>query len=189
MLPPNRNNAADRSVGEVWERRFCKLAALHGKAFTAQQIGRTGAASWLRLNHDWHRNLLPDVTVWTAPGEHHEIKHKNPTRYDSYGLEKYRLDALVAFARETQQSVLYTIHDWQLAGAHDRDEPTPNRIQDWRTADILKLDESIRRGLARTARMQTWVRGEWTEVPGYYWPALLWQPLERWWHDDYREVA
>jgi hypothetical protein len=171
------DNGADRACGRQWEENFCTLADWYGKALTPHQIGRSdGGAIWHRRHNFF---LLPDVTIWSAPGEHHEIKHKNPTRTGWYGLEDYRLHALCRFAVETRQPVLYTIHDWQHAGASGRDEKTENRIEDWVTAPVLRLalsPERIRR------RMPTWVAGRATEVPGSYWPVELWVPLAELWN-------
>lgn len=125
----------DRRLGEYWERVFCCMMAERGKMFTPMQIGRsTSVAAFSKTNGKWNRFTMPDVTVWTAPGEHHELKHKTTTKYGSFGLELYRLDALVAFARETAQSVRYTIHDH-----HGLRNDKTNRLQDWCSADVLTL--------------------------------------------------
>jgi len=182
-----QDNAADRALGEHWERQFCLLAAHASKAFTPQQIGREKAASWgKRVDDAWKLTLLPDVTVWTAPGEHHEINHKAPTRTGCYGLEVYRLDALVAFREETQQPVLYTIHDWCRTGAVDSREAMPNRLGDWLTIDVLTLDRMIEELELQTRAFDTWVNGQRAVRPGYYWPAKCWVPLETWWASQSR---
>ena len=187
LISPNSrhlvDNPADRRMGERWERNFCLLAAEYRKMFTPHQISRTGAANASKcVDGDWQQFLLPDVTVWTAPGEHHEIKHKNPTGQGRYGLEKYRLDALVRFRLETNQPVLYTIHDWQLAGATSSDAEMPNDVQHWVTVDVLALDMYITEHHLPAWPMRTWVNGEREERDGYYWPTTLWQPLEHWWN-------
>ena len=185
------DNAADRRCGALWERNFCLLAGLFGKAFTPHQLGRTGAATmWKRGAHDWNPFLLPDVTVWTAPGEHHEIKHKNPTtKYlggrkvaRCYGLEKYRLDALVAFRVETQQPVMYTVHDWELAGATTSRDEMANDVRHWLTVDVLALSEYVARNDIQPVLMRTYVNSRNDEREGYYWPTALWLPLEHWWN-------
>lgn len=187
MQPPSKthcvNNGEDRRLGERWERNFCLLAADAGKGFTPLQIGRPAAANWYKrpAKQTWHSSLLPDVAVWTAPGEHHEIKHKNPTRGHYYGLEKYRLDALVDFRLETQQPVMYTIHDWELAGARSSRDPMPNRLEHWRTIDVLALEAYISAHVLFPVMMDTWVNGRVEKRLGYYWPVTLWQTLETWW--------
>ena len=173
------DNRRDRSLGAVWERRFCTLALEWGRALSPQQLSqKEGAARWYRReNGHISPYLLPDVTIWSAPGEHHEIKHKDATRFGCYGLEAYRLEALAEFASETQQDVLYTIHDWRLAGAKRSDEEMPNLIDHWRT--VLVTDLTAKCSGARV--MPTWLNGSPTEVLGYYWPTEMWRPLDEWW--------
>jgi hypothetical protein len=173
------DNSADRALGMQWERNFCVLAARHKKAFTPLQIGRKEAANWHLLDgKQWRNVLLPDVTIWTCPGEHHEIKHKNPTSYGSYGLEQYRLKALLAFQAETQQPVLYTIHDWDLSG--DRNG-VDNHIDHWVTVDVSVLNNYISEHDLATASFKTYVKGKIETRPGFYWPTSLWIPLAQWW--------
>lgn len=179
------DNAGDRKLGEVWERRFCALAAKHGRCFTPHQIGRPSraAAAGLRRAQEWELLLLPDVTVWTAPGEHHEIKHKSPTRQGDFGLELYRLQSLVRFARETNQDVLYTIHDWSISG--DRSD-TINLIEHWRTANICDLAGNIDRQLPGSSyRGGRRVDG----IPICYWRKDRWLPLAQYWNVAARVAA
>lgn len=163
------DNAKDRATGAYWEREFGKLAGIHGKVFTPHQLhlANKSAASYRWGQGQWHVALLPDITVWSAPGEHHEIKHKDATRTGRYGLEEYRLRALVAFAEETQQPVLYTIHDWRRAGASSSAERVPNRLCDWVCADILEL--AAKR--TETRRGTSYVAGTAREVDIAYWCA------------------
>ena len=170
-----KNLQADRGLGEYWEREFCKLAAQQGFSITPMQIGRTKSAQAYRQEGSaWHHLTLPDITVWTCPGQHHEIKHKNPTQHGAFGLEKYRLDALLWFANETKQDVLYTIHNHDLSGGRDKKE---NNIEHWLTAKITDLD-----GKHNFACMFTsYVNGEKRKVPGFYWDMKLWQPLSEYW--------
>jgi hypothetical protein len=137
-----------RKLGERWERHFGTMAASHGLVFTPHQIVcGTGesAAAYGQENGQWKTYLLPDVTVWTAPGEHHEIKHKERDNQFCYGLERYRLDALVGWANKTRQRVCYTIHDYNDACGQLQYYPiaaetdTPNDIRHWWCADILNL--------------------------------------------------
>lgn len=180
-LSEGRDNASDRQLGNVWERRFCELAAHHGKSFTPQQIGKNGSATWYAPTANGvNPLLLPDITVWTAPGEHHEIKHKNPAGR-CYGLECYRLEALIAFRRETGQPVLYTIHDWELAGAANSRALMPNDIDHWLTVDVLVLGDYIKAQQLDERPFPTWVNGQMKFKPGYFWPVTLWEPLWLWW--------
>jgi hypothetical protein len=171
-------------LGQHWEREFCRLAARFRKAFTPHQIGLADAASWYRQEGDqWRQALLPDVTIWTCPGEHHEIKHKRPTETGHFGLEKYRLDALLSFQAEVKQRVLYTIHNWALAGAVESGAAMANRLEHWQTVDVLTLDQYIAEHALPTVPMKTYVKAKPTVRPGYYWPASLWIPLARWWFE------
>jgi hypothetical protein len=134
-----------RIIGETWERNFCALAASYGKEFTPHQLARADGAAcswWRETDGTWHKQLLPDVVIWSAPGEHHEIKHKDQMRNGCYGYEAYRLRELVRFARTTGQNVFYTIHDWRHAGAATSAEPVPNRIADWFCASVAVLSRS-----------------------------------------------
>lgn len=121
------------------------LAAAYGKEFTPHQIEhRDGAAcSWWRDNAGiWRKQLLPDLAIWSAPGEHHEIKHKEVMRNGCYGYEAYRLRELIRFSDITGQRVYLTIHDWRKAGASCAQADVPNRIEDWLCADVTALSRS-----------------------------------------------
>jgi hypothetical protein len=173
------NLAADRKIGAHWERMFCLLAANYNKTFTPMQIGRDKSAqAYERKNGKWNQWTLPDVAVWTCPGEHHEIKHKSPTKHGSIGLEKYRLDALRWFAEETGQAVQYTIHRHDLNGGRENRE---NRIEHWFTADIPCLCNAIKDGQTITRTGPTYVNGSRKEVPIVYWPVTIWIPLHDHW--------
>lgn len=172
------NNAADRALGEKWEGNFCHLAAWYGKAFHAVQLDRQRAARWQKGNRP---ALLPDVTIFTSPGEHHEVKHKNPSRRRAYGYETYRLKSLLLFHQETRQPVFYSIHDWELAGARTSDAPMPNVLQDWRVIDVCQLEAFIRSAHLEEERMGTWINAAASTCFGYYWPTSLWIPLDEVW--------
>jgi hypothetical protein len=166
------NNSVDRDVGAKWERHFCVWAQHYGKAFTAHQEAlKIKSAAW---HVQGASRPLPDVTLWTAPVEHHEIKHKEPTRNGCFGLEKYRFESLVAFAEESQELVRYTIHDHSRCGGRSSDA---NLLQDWFTVNVLDLlDAPHREGLGFS-----WVSGRKQDVPVWYWSTSLWIPLERAW--------
>ena len=169
------DNGRDRDIGAKWERNFCKLAAKHGLMFTPMQIGRTSSAVAYTSPH--YRTLtLPDITIWSYPGQHHEIKHKAPTPKGWFGLEVYRFNALMEFARETRQNVLYTIHNHQLAGGRDVDT---NDIQHWLTANVLELEEEQ---LFTQQNGTSWVSGKkQTGIPIHYWAIEKWIPLLDYW--------
>ena len=181
MNPRDRDNSRDRKTGQHWERQFCTLAAGFGKVFTPHQIGRndSAAAAYRKAEgQSWSVLTLPDVTVWSAPSEHHEIKHKNRTSDGMYGLEEYRIDALVGFAATTQQRVYYTIHDWEVAGAQSSDERVPNDIAHWFYADI----EIIAERATKTRVDWTYYAGGLRKLPIRYWTAQRhFQPLIKLW--------
>ncbi len=119
MVSHCSNNALDRSVGAYWEQAFCKMAGSYGFTFSPLQLGRTGSAVASYRDGTAIKHLtLPDVAIWTAPGQYHEIKHKKPTTDGSFGLEVYRFDALKRFADTTRQAIMYTIHNpiWLVDG-------------------------------------------------------------------------
>jgi len=167
--PRERNNAADRQTGAYWEREFCKMAGRYGYMFTPHQLAlkTKSAVAYERGPDGWNPLTLPDITIWSTPGEHHEIKHKNRSRDGMYGLERYRLDALVRFANATGQKVYYTIHDWELAGAKNSQERVPNDIRHWFVGDIAVLS----RGCTKTAKDWTYYDGGMRRMEVWYWTA------------------
>jgi hypothetical protein len=182
-----------RTEGEYWEERFCELACEYRRVwYTRNQKGRRDAAHAETIDPAKIRRtcLLPDVVIWSIPGEHHEIKHKKPHKQPgfapSFGLEVYRFEALVEFADECRQPVLYTIHDWQAAGAPDSYHHTPNRLDDWFTIPILDLNAKRHR---RDGKFGSYRNGQFVEaVPGYYWPASIWTPLAQYWDKHQPEL-
>lgn len=176
------NNTDDRKKGEYWERCFCELAAENGYVFTPMQIGRVKSASAYSINQNgtWNNWTLPDITVWTYPGQHHEIKHKSPTYTGCFGLEKYRFEALLNFANITKQSVMYTIHNHALNGGT---ECKDNKIEHWLTTNIMDINK-------QWSKVQkdgvSWVKGQKTSgVIIYYWKSELWEPLSEYWKGTY----
>jgi hypothetical protein len=170
------NNGADRATGAYWEREFAKMAAEHGKVFSFLQIGRKESAQfYAKPNGNWRHYTLPDVTIWTSPGEHHEIKHKNPVPgWGTFGLEVYRFNALIEFAETTGQDVMYTIHNHDLAGGPDVKQ---NDVSHWVTVDVTKLQDKW----VTEKNGYSYVNGIKKEVPIYYWPQDLWIPLAAYW--------
>lgn len=173
------DNTKDRETGAHWERQFSVMAGDRGYLFTAHQIGRTtSAAAHRREGKDWAVLTLPDITIWSAPGQHHEIKHKSPDRSGCYGLESYRLRALHAFHVETGQAVFYTIHDWSLAGAMSSTESVPNQLGDWVTADVRDLYGRY----TDTRQGTSWYAGKRRDnVTVHYWRVQRFQPLADVW--------
>lgn len=160
---------SDRALGEKWERNFCKIAAQFGRSFTAHQIGRRRSAqAFFHQNGRYHPMTLPDITLWTAPGEHHEVKHKDQTKGGYFGLEKYRLEALTWFRQETKQRVFYTIHDYGDQRGLDRNERKlcqENDALHWVSCDVDELGKTV----DRTEIGQSWVGGVARQVPICYW--------------------
>ena len=184
---------ADRNEGTWWEKRFGKMALDYGRTFTGHQWHANGQSAVAHLSGG-RRWTLPDVTIWTSPGEHHEIKHKDPAsrwwakRVKCYGLEVYRFDALLEFRLETRTPVFYTIHDHAIAAEagrpRSRQDPRGrvNDIADWRTVEILRLDALRRNGGAEMSTTASYVNGQRHEnVPNIYWPVTEWIPLAELW--------
>lgn len=171
------DNKADRDLGAKWEHNFCILAGQYGRSFTPMQLKReTSAQAFNWSKGKWSHWTLPDITVWTYPGEHHEIKHKEPTRGGRIGLEQYRLDALLWFANETKQHVMYTIHNHALSGGRDSDL---NRLQDWLTVDVRDLEGTESH---RQENGKSYVNSQARDsIPLLYWSIDLWMPLADWW--------
>jgi hypothetical protein len=175
--------SADRRMGEYWERQFCKMAALRGRAFTPHQIGREQAARAAYLyGGKYHVAMLPDVTLWTRPGEHHEIKHKDPTKADEFGLERYRIDALLWFAEETGQSVHYTIHNYGLVDLEARiaqKNYLTNNPTHWVTAAICDLVSAEHRVNPKDRSIVNGRMRDGIEI--WYWRTSLFVPLTSLW--------
>ena len=167
-----------RKIGEYWERQFCILGFKHGKAFTAHQWGRKEKAALFYVP-GLNPLTLPDITIWSAPGEHHEIKHKTTNQHGCYGLEDYRLLALEKFARETKQFVYYTIHDWKLAGAESADQITENNIEHWRFMNVLYMRKNITKS---GNEQETFYNGKYVKKLIHYWEADLFAPLKVLWN-------
>lgn len=166
----------DRDMGDFWERQFCFLAAQYGRCFTRHQFKRKAAATAVYpiTGGLYKAIVLPDITVWSAPGEHHEIKHKAPTKHGTFGLERYRLDSLLKFADETKQPVQYTIHDHSRCGGRNAQV---NRLGDWITADVRALANSI----DFVGNGPSYVNGEQRKVEICYWDSCKWIPLADFW--------
>lgn len=165
------NVQSDRKLGETWEKNFGQLALRHGLTVTAHQIGRKQSASaWYFENGQKRHVILPDVVVWSFPGQHHEIKHKNPTRRGEFGLEVYRFDSLRWFQSVTKQPVFYTIHNHDRSGGRDGKE---NLLEHWVTASVSILD----RTWTREAEGNSYCNGKTIQTKSLYWETDLFVPL------------
>jgi hypothetical protein len=174
MIRNGADNATDRATGAYWEAEFCRMARDHGKVFTPHQFKHDGPAMFYGESN-W---TLPDITIWSAPGEHHEIKHKRPTAANEFGLERYRLNALIKFANTTGQKVLYTIHDWEAAGASGSQDRVGNNLAHWYAGDIAELC----RGATDKRWSPTYYNGELHELETWYWTAhRYFKPLTAHW--------
>lgn len=166
------NLQSDRKLGETWEKNFGQLAIRHGLTVTAHQIGRSESASaWYSEDGKKRHVILPDVVVWSFPGQHHEIKHKNPTRRGEFGLEAYRFDSLRWFQKTTKQPVFYSIHNHDFSGGRDG---TENRLEHWVTASISMLDGVWAR---EDENGYSYCNGQKIKTKILYWETNLFVPL------------
>jgi hypothetical protein len=166
------DNEGDRRLGAYWEEKFCIMAKALGHVYTPHQLGLGRIAACAHTATG--RIVLPDITIWSGPGQHHEVKHKNPARTRCFGLEAYRFNSLLAFANITAEPVYYTIHNWELAGGRD---VRTNRIDHWVTCDTDTLYSN--RGAAGWG--DSWVGGEKRKVQILYWPVAYFRPLLTLW--------
>jgi hypothetical protein len=128
--------AADRSLGDYWEQKFCELLP-PGAIFYRHQKNKSGSSVYAEVKADGSLAMRagPDVTVWNRGAAHHEIKHKNAYQ-GKFGLEQYRYTSLVRFAERTGERVFYTIHDHGMCGGRDT---TVNHINHWLSCNVLSL--------------------------------------------------
>lgn len=158
----------DRELGSYWEQEFVNMAIQAGKMVTPLQLNHTKSIiAYKNINV----YTLPDIVLWTFPGEYHEVKHKSPTKYGSFGLEKYRFDALLSFANETHQKVMYTIHDHSLNGGRDN---KLNTLAHWFTANVVDLNNKW----VKLSYGSSWVNGiKRDDILICYWKKEMWHPL------------
>ncbi len=176
---------SDRELGEYWENKFCVMAAHSdfGRSFVKHQFRRSGATvAEYKLGGRHHTVTMPYVTILTTPGEHHEVKHKDPTQYGKFGLEVYRFNALVWILRETGQNVYYTIHNYALQPEKIREERKHNPLcykTHWVTASIEELIDNIS---IRGNHCPSLIGGKITaNVPQYFWDKGIFRPLISLW--------
>jgi len=173
-MPPHcTDNEENRQIGAFWECEFCKMAKHYGHVFTPHQWGRGRIAAFAYSASG--RIILPDITIWSGAGQHHEVKHKNPTPYRMFGLESYRFDSLVTFADTTAEPVYYTIHNWEVIGRDSKE----NRPVDWQFCEIKTLRDTP----YKEAWGRSWVNGAEKRVPILYWPVTYFVPLTQLWQE------
>ena len=170
------NLQADRKIGDYWERKFGTMAARYGHVVTANQIKRSSSAvaHYIDESGAYKTLVLPDFVIWSFPGQHHEIKHKEPAkkgkRRGCYGLERYRFDSLKHFQSACKQQVYYTIHDHARAGGK---HVQTNRPEDWLTIAVDDME-----GTHEVAEEGTsWCNGEPITTEILYWHQSLFVPL------------
>lgn len=168
------DNAADRAKGAFWEQQWAVMAKGFGHTFTMHQYAAKVAAF---ADGPRGRLVLPDSSIWSGAGQHHEIKHKSPTRKRTFGLEVYRLEHLLAFESITAEPVYYTIHNWELAGGSD---VRINRIEHWVTCAVCDLYNN--RGTPEWG--PSYVNGEEKTVQLLYWPVAYFRPLLTLWRRE-----
>jgi hypothetical protein len=161
----------NRRIGEFWEQQFCKLARQYGHVYTPHQFGKDRIAACAFTSS--RPIILPDITIWSGDGAHHEIKHKDPAKHYRFGLEVYRLESLLAFAKITGEPVYYTIHNWRAMGRNHK----YNRLCDWVTCNVHRLNEER----SKPELGPSWVNGKVMEVDILYWPLYLFKPLANLW--------
>lgn len=119
----SRNIDSDREEGERREAEFCQLMNNLGCfTYRFQDIDK---AAVLLGNND--RIILPDVWVIIEVAQQFfaEVKGKYPNRYNSYGIEEYRVLAYQRITKLTGLIILYFIFD--------------TRDERWYYADFDKL--------------------------------------------------
>jgi len=171
------DNAADRATGALWERKFQLMMVNQGFLVTMHQLRKSGSAiAVTRVSGNVKAFTLPDASVWDAPGFDAEIKHKDPTSQNTFGLEEYRLKSLVAFARRSGRCVQYVVHDYSRCPGGtraDRKSYPESQIEHWITADVLDLYSNRTDPRWGTS----YVNGQPKRVPIHYWPTSLWVPV------------
>jgi hypothetical protein len=158
-LNQNRNNPAERILGQYWEERFLDIIISLGYSGDSETHG-----------------IKDDKIIWGPNGEaiYIQIRHKD-SYYDKelrhcYGYERYRLDNDIKIIKEKQMIGLYVIHDYTHWGKDSR----INREEDWYAADILTLASSI--DLEKDG--PTWYGGVMNFKKICYWQLPKFPPLK-----------
>ncbi|MBD3193177.1 MAG: hypothetical protein GF308_21265 [Candidatus Heimdallarchaeota archaeon] len=101
----------DRRKGEKAEIEFCQLMKDNDFDTVRLQAFTKGRAA--SLEHQDNHIVLADIFL-IAPNNNillAEIKEKYPNKYNSYGLEEYRLNHYLEFQKITGIPVMYAIKD------------------------------------------------------------------------------
>jgi len=101
----------DRKKGAKAEIEFCKLLMKKGyDTLRLQYFSKEQAAS---INLNGNKNVLGDIFVISPNHEIFvvEVKEKYPNKFDSYGLEEYRLKHYIEFQKYLKIPVIYAIKD------------------------------------------------------------------------------
>ena len=150
----------DRRKGKETELAFCKLMQKHG-CFTHRFQKGYPKAAVLKRNDEYI--LLPDV--WIVPEVKNpyfaEVKGKYPSRYDAYGLERYRVDSLIRISDLTDIVVLYAIYD--------------TSDKEWYWNDLKKLVKQP----YKEFRSETYVDGEVKRLPTCYFQKAWFIEVEK----------
>lgn len=165
-------NAADRALGNTWEQNFIGIASLFG--FEGWQVTPLRGPTF---KHDGRRYISPDVWLLRRGNKQYacEIKHKNPNRHGSYGLEEYRADSLIDLQHHFTNdhgpvASLYIIHDWTRNGNRVSDR---NVIHDWYAQAMSELQQHI----IGPYNGPTYYNGAVCEKPINYYASSLFKPL------------
>ena len=140
----------NRREGKQTEKRFCRLLQRHDCFTYRFQKGYPKAAV---LQGADEYVILPDV--WIVPMSYKnqcfaEVKGKYPSKYETYGLEKYRVDSLLRISDLTGVRILYAIYD--------------TRDKKWYWNDLHRLMKKP----YKEYWSRTYVNGQVKMLPTYY---------------------
>lgn len=151
-----------REVGSKWEKEFAKIVGARGALYCLHQEDRDKSATFHFYEDGTLKSKpLPDVTVFTSPGFHAEVKHKSPTRTGWIGLERHRIAAMRMLADASGQHVLYVVH------RSDTDE--------WIACSIKRFERLAEREMMSPSL----VCGVMQSVPTVYTPVSAFTSLDR----------
>lgn len=155
-----------RAIGDYWSQQF---ASMMNQWFGIHKFDK--APSPVIDLPNGERIILADVMLFERQGENYycEVKHKNPTKWNTYGLEQYRFESLAKLTRWAKGVVLYVIHDYTIPGRENQ----RNYLSDWYCVEITKLE--------RVTKFTSWgpslVAGVTKRVPIHYWGIENWERL------------
>lgn len=159
----------ERIIGDFWSRQFAEMM---NHWYGVHKFDK--APSPIITLPNGKVIILADVLLLERAGENYycEVKHKSPTKYQTYGLEEYRFNSLWRLQEYVKARVLYVIHDHSLNSGVDN---RYNNIDHWRIAEISLL----KRSSYQCFRGDSLINGELKHnVPIYYWAITLWVPLQ-----------